>query len=300
VSSKTVTGKKVSGKTVTGKKVSGKTVKRCDCGADRAPGRSRCYPCYGSERKAARAAERPVSEDRVLFLDIETSPLVVEAWGLWDQNIGIHQVREPGRMICVAAKWESGGIWFGAEWLDRELMLGVIHGMLDQADTVVTYYGSRFDIPHLNRAFLAAGMPPPAPYKQVDLKQVVRRKFKFPSTKLAYVAQELGLSGKADSGGYGTWKGCLAGDLKAQAAMQKYNRQDVRVLQELYDRMLPWLPGPSLVTDGCPRCGGSDLDRAGDYRTAVSVYPRYRCLTCKTFSRGTRRVASGSRVAVEA
>ena len=44
-------------------------------------------------------------DPKVLVIDIETSPNVVYAWGLWDQNIGISQVIEPSRVLCFAAKW---------------------------------------------------------------------------------------------------------------------------------------------------------------------------------------------------
>ena len=42
-----------------------------------------------------------------LILDIETAPHRVYAWGLWDQNIYIDQIEEPGYTLCWAAKWHG-------------------------------------------------------------------------------------------------------------------------------------------------------------------------------------------------
>ncbi len=81
----------------------------------------------------------------------------------------------------------------------KQKMLDSVHKLLDEADAIVHYNGSRFDIPILHKEFLLAGMPPPAPAKQIDLLQVARRQFRFVSNKLDYVSQALGLGSKTDS-----------------------------------------------------------------------------------------------------
>jgi hypothetical protein len=44
---------------------------------------------------------------RVLYLDIETSPITAQVWGLWQQNVGINQIVQPGRIIGVGYKWRG-------------------------------------------------------------------------------------------------------------------------------------------------------------------------------------------------
>jgi len=45
------------------------------------------------------------SEAKILFLDIESAPSRVYTWGLFNQNIALNQIEEPGYTLCWAAKW---------------------------------------------------------------------------------------------------------------------------------------------------------------------------------------------------
>lgn len=175
-------------------------------------------------------------------------------------------------------------------------MLDAAHSMLSEADVVVGYNSKRFDMLHLNREFVLAGMQPPAPYQQVDLLAVVRRQFKFPSNKLDYVAQALNLGGKTSHTGFQLWVDCMADDPKAWALMKKYNKQDVVITEALYDKLLPWIPGhPSHGTfnglnNMCPNCGSLKLQSRGKAYTAASTYQRYACKDCGKWSRGSSRL----------
>jgi hypothetical protein len=264
-----------------------------DCSADRAPGRSRCYPCYGAKRRAKGAA--PQSGMKVLYLDIETTPMINYNWGIWQQNVGLSQIIQPQRTMCLSAKWEGGVNQFYAEWSGgHQHMIEEAHDLLDQADVVVHFYGSKFDIPHLNTEFLLAGMSPPSPFKQVDLKLAVSKRFQFPSNKLQYVSTVLGYEGK-DKMEFEDWIGCMNGNAKAQKKMEKYNRIDVDLLQDLYGRMLPWIPGlPNRNLyeggTGCPACKGSQVERDGFYYTALSKYAKYVCVDCGYWTRDAKRI----------
>src|SRR5258705_7792106 len=176
-----------------------KTCKECDRVS--APGRSRCFSCYGRKRRADSKKIVPKAPDgkmRVLMIDIETTPDKSYHWGRFNQNIGINQTIEEGAMVCFAAKWYGQDeIEFYSEWQDG--LEGMVHEawrLLDEADVVVHFYGSQFDIPHINTSCLRLGFPPPSPFKQIDLKLVVGRKFKFSSNKLEFVSRVLGLEGK--------------------------------------------------------------------------------------------------------
>ena len=84
-------------------------------------------------------------------------------------------------------------------------MLEGIHSLLDEADAVCHYNGTKFDMPTLNKEFLVHRMTPPPPMKQIDLLRVVKSQFRFPSNKLDYVAQRLGLGKKKDHEGHTLW-----------------------------------------------------------------------------------------------
>src|SRR5690606_40576567 len=134
----------------------------------------------------------------------------------------------------------------------------------------------RFDLPRLNTEFVMMGLTPPAPYRSIDLLKVVRQNFQFTSNKLAYVSEQLGLTGKVKHEGHELWIKCMAGDPKAWAKMKKYNVQDVRLLEELYEKPKPWIkahPNWGLYSDTqdtvCPTCGSADLAGRGVRGTAT-------------------------------
>lgn len=238
---------------------------------------------------------------RILSLDIETSPIIAHAWGLFKQTIAVKQIIERPRTMCFAAKWygeSKRNIHFYSEFKHGpEVMFHAAHRFLSEADIVLHYNGDRFDLPRLNTEFILAGHAPPAPYKSIDLLKVVRKNFNFTSNKLVYVTEQLGLSGKMPNSGHELWIKCLAGDPKAWAEMKRYNIQDVRVLEELYEKVRPWInnhPHHGLYTgepDVCPNCGAEEgnLERRGFALTGVGRFQRYRCKGCGAWSRSNRR-----------
>ena len=132
---------------------------------------------------------------KILLLDIEMAPNVAHVWGIWDQNIGLNQLRESSYVMCYAAKWlgDKKMVFDSVKKSTPKKMLEGIHKLLDEADAVIHYNGRRFDIPSLNKEFLLHGMFPPAPFKEIDLLTVAKSRFRFVSNKLDYVAQSLGL-----------------------------------------------------------------------------------------------------------
>ena len=231
---------------------------------------------------------------KILLLDIETAPNRVYAWGLWDQNIYIDQIEEPGYTMCWAAKWlgDKEVIFSSRQETTMEKMVKKIWDLIDEADAVIHYNGTKFDMPTLNKEFITYGLSKPAPYKQIDLLRTARSQFRFPSNKLDYVTQYLGLEGKLEHKGMSLWRDCMAGKDAAWKIMKKYNIQDVKILEDLYRRLLPWIPNHPNVnlydestTPRCPKCGGKHLQKRGFAYTPTMVYQRYQCQTCKSWSR---------------
>lgn len=234
-----------------------------------------------------------MSGPRILYLDIETAPHRVYAWGLWDQNIGLNQIEEPGYTLCWAAKWlGEKKVMFSSIRDGEKKMLRRIHALLEEADAVVHYYGKKFDIPTLNQEFLAHGMKPPAPFIEIDLIETVRKRFRFASNKLDYVVQRLGLGAKVQHKGMDLWRDCMAGDDAAWKVMKRYNIRDVNLLEPLYEYLKPWLvshPNMALFTEAtvrvCTTCGSKHLQRRGKARKLTQVYWRYQCVDCGSWMR---------------
>lgn len=231
---------------------------------------------------------------KLLLLDIETAPLIVYCWGLFDQNISHEHIVQDGRTLCYAAKWyESQEVIFDAEWKSGHAkMIDGAHKLLSEADAVIHYNGQSFDIPTLNAEFLFHGLKPPAPYKQIDLYRVVRSELRVPSKKLDYIAKRLGRSGKVQTRGMEMWKGCLNGDAQSQDEMERYNRGDIHELEAIYESLRPWVrnhPNHGLYDEPglpvCPKCGSGHLQRRGYAYTPLNKFARYRCNKCGAWSR---------------
>lgn len=246
-----------------------------------------------------KAIEPPKSGPKILTIDIETSFHKAAVWALWDQNVSLAQLREASQVICWAAKFIGHkGVEFRSDHHDgHERSIARIHDLLDQADIVVHYNGKAFDVKHLNREFLLAGLQPPSPYKQVDLLTEVRRNFKFASNKLNYVAQQLGIGKKTEHSGQELWNKCIYdNDKKAWNTMREYNIQDIQLNEDLYYALLPWLKHPNVALysdsadDVCPTCGCRDLIRRGFALTNAGKYQRFKCRKCGSWSRGKKRV----------
>jgi hypothetical protein len=229
-----------------------------------------------------------------LLLDIETAPNLVHVWGLYQQNVAINQIQASGYVLCWAAKWigDDEVIFDSVHQSKPKKMLKGIHKLLDEADAVITYNGVKFDLPTLNKEFVLHGLNPPAPYKQIDLLRTTRGQFRFTSNKLDYVAQALGLGQKTKHTGHSLWTDCMKGDDDAWKLMEQYNKQDVVLLEKVYERLMPWIKGhpnhgvhdePGLPV--CPNCGHHHLQRRGFARTVANIYARYQCMKCGTWSR---------------
>lgn len=234
---------------------------------------------------------------KVLTLDIETSPNLAHVWGLWQQNVGLPQLLESGDVMCFAAKWygQRNTLFYSTRVDGKQGMAEAAYDLLNEADALVSWNGTRFDITHLNRLCLEAGLGEPSPYVNLDLIKTVKSKFRFPSNKLDYVAQRLGVGAKLSHTGHKLWLDCLAGDDKAWRLMEKYNRQDVAVTEKLYTKLKPWIknhPNPALYegSTGCTNCGSTKLTKQGFARTAVSVYQQYRCNACGKWMRGKKAI----------
>lgn len=235
-----------------------------------------------------------MSDIKILEIDIETAPNTAHVWGLFNQNIGINQIQQTGRVMCWAAKWYGRkGVEFMSEYHDcPDSMIDRAHGLLDEADAVMSYNGKRFDMPTLNREFLKRGMTPPSPYHHIDLLEVMRSSFKFSSNKLDHVLQELGLGSKVKHEGHELWTKCMAGDPKAWAHMKKYNIGDVTKMEKLYELLRPWIkthPNHAMWSEDerpvCTNCGSRHLQARGKQRTRTQLYTRYHCQSCGTWMR---------------
>ncbi len=236
---------------------------------------------------------------KILFLDLETSPNLAYVWSLWNQNVGITQMVASTEVICFGARWAgSKKVIFKSVHHDgKKAMLDELHSLMEEADVLVGWNSQAFDSKHIKREFIENGYLPPSPYKELDLMRVVKSQFKFPSNKLDYVSQKLGVGAKVKHSGFQLWVDCMAGDKKAWKEMKEYQIQDVNLLIDLYEILKPWIkshPNVSLSDGdgaGCTNCGSNNLERRGITRNATASYQRYQCRDCGKWLRGKSAIS---------
>jgi DNA polymerase elongation subunit (family B) len=235
---------------------------------------------------------------RLLLLDIETAPHLAAVWGLWGENIPIDRLMKPGYTLCWSAKWHGDKeIMFESVMTGKSRMVKRIHKLMDEADAVCHYNGKKFDVPTLQKEMVLMDLSPPSPSKQIDLYEVAKRKFRFASNKLDFVAPQLGLGCKEKHKGMELWFGCMNRNKQDWLEMERYNKQDVLLLEKVYDRLLPWIDGhPNRsVMDGslcCTKCGSENNQARGYSITQAGRYPRFQCTDCGSWFRGAKRTRS--------
>lgn len=236
---------------------------------------------------------------KILHVDIETAPKKAYVWGLWKQNIAPSQIISDWYMLSWRAKWHHSDVLYGDVLTPKEAMseddssiMAELWDMLDEADVIVGHNVDRFDAPSINTRFLINNLPPPSPYRSVDTLKVAKQKFKFSSNRLDYLGEFLGLGRKIETGGMQLWIDCLNGSEEALQKMFEYNGGDVILLQDVYTKLLPYIPhhpnhNISIHSDkhSCTRCGSEDVHKRGYYTTNLSKFQRYKCNGCGAWSR---------------
>lgn len=240
-----------------------------------------------------------VEGPRILFIDIETSPIMAAVWSLWQNGVGLNQVHGEWYIMSVAWKWlHDNAVGFESTrntGEDDTELLRTIWELLDEADIVIAHNGRKFDMKKINARFLLAEFPPPSPYKVVDTLEFAKRHFAFTSNKLDWLSTNLTDAPKDhhdEFPGYMLWKECLAGNPRAWDCMEKYNRQDVVSLEKVYLKLRAWAEGHVNVAAyfedekiRCPKCGSTHIEKVGLTHTQTGQYYRYQCNSCKGFSR---------------
>lgn len=237
-----------------------------------------------------------VQKPKILCVDIETAPAIAAVWQKW-QTDTVWTVSD-WYMLSWSVKWVDGkqvtkalcdykGYVPGSE--DDKALVTELWELLDNCDVAVAHNGNSFDFPKCRARFLKHGLPPPAPFIQVDTCRLAKSTFGFFSNKLDDIGKYLGLGQKVQTGGYRLWQDCMAGDKKAWGRMKKYNAMDTSLLEAVYLKLRPWTRQPNMGVltgqeDVCPKCGGTELVRRGFAISSVGRAVRYRCKGCGGYS----------------
>jgi DNA polymerase III epsilon subunit-like protein len=235
---------------------------------------------------------------RILFIDIETKLIDLRAFGIRDQHIGINQIvniKQSAQGIhCIGMKW--GGqrkVTVLSEWEHgyREMIIGA-RNALDEADAVIGFNHENFDMKKMRGQFALLGIDYPKPPTNIDIYKTVRQ-MGFPSSKLDYIAQAFGIGRKVKHPGFQMWNDALDGCSKAQKKMAAYCAGDVRLTEDVYDRLRPYIETHPYLGKAsgysCNRCGSKNLTAQGERRSRHFRIQSLKCADCGGWRQGLRK-----------
>src|SRR5690625_7940376 len=130
-------------------------------------------------------------------------------------------------------------------------MIRTAFALYDEADFVVGYNQVRFDNKHFMSDWAVYEMGMPSSWFDIDLLSVPRKGLGFEVKSLDEVTTRLGLQSKVDKYDPKVAKAAVAGDVKAQGKVARYNPGDVQSTDAQHERLahLPNTPTATLYQD---------------------------------------------------
>ena len=235
---------------------------------------------------------------RILLFDLETAPLLAHVWRPDDAYIPNERMLHDSFILCWGAKWRHQktvmtGVLTPKEAVaqDDSRIVQELADLIREADIIVAHNADRFDVPMFNNRLLLLGQEPIGPVKTLDTLTLARRNFRLSHNNLDYLGRVLGLGTKIKTD-FALWRRCYLGEASALERMRVYNRRDVILLGEVFERLLPYVRNlPRLVEAShagemaCPSCGKSKLIKRGVYRSSVSTFQKMQCVFCGRYPR---------------
>jgi hypothetical protein len=220
-----------------------------------------------------------------LFYDIETSPNIGFFWSAsWKANIPHENIIQERAIICISYKWEGQDAVHTVTWdkgCDKQLITDFM-AIAETADELVAHNGDNFDEKWIRTRCLVHGISCPPKLNSFDTLKKARTHFRFNSNRLDYLGQLFFDHGK-ESIGWADWVAIvLRNDTDALNRMVTYCERDVRLLEDVFHRMQPYVNSNTHagVATGhgrysCPACGSEHVKHNGIRYTAAGM-PRYR------------------------
>lgn len=238
---------------------------------------------------------------KILILDIETSPMLLWGYGMYDQNFSVDQIYEDWYLLSWAAKWlgtPPEQVMYAdikETPKDDSGIASQIWQLIDEADIIVGQNSVRFDEKKLNARFGLLDMPLPASYRSIDTMQIVRNKMALSSTKLVYTSDRFcKWYKKYDHGkypGFSLFKECMKMENgkyvneEAWLELQHYNKYDVLATEEYFLKIWRYQNKINInafyedFTNRCI-CGSVTFKEHGYVYTNSAKYQRLICTRC--------------------
>ena len=248
-----------------------------------------------------------MSKIKRLFFDIETSPNIGMFWTSgYKLNIGHENIIKERAIICICYKWAGEDKIYSLHWDNEQndkLLLEKFIKVANEADELIGHNGDRFDLPWIRTRCLYHRIPVFPVYTTLDTLKFARSKFKFNSNRLDYIAKFLGIGQKSHTE-YDLWKKIvLYKDREALEYMIDYCKNDVNILELVYNELATYLPAKThhgVLNGGekysCPECGSENMVFSKKRMTALGT-PRIQtqCKDCGKYHTISERLYNSSK-----
>ncbi len=240
---------------------------------------------------------------KIILWDIETLPDLDEAMKVFSglgAYPGLTLKATINSIICVG--WKEYGkkkvhcinAWDFKNWKknvnDDYEVVKAAFDVLKDADVVVTHNGKSFDWKFLQTRLVHHGFKPLPKIIHIDTKNEAKRNLFSFNNRLNTLAKFFTDSTKKQHTGWDLWVEVRKRSPKAMKTMEAYCKQDVRVLEKMFDVLKPFvtsLPHTHLFTyktPACPVCGSLKLHKRGERVSKTYRRQRYQCQKCGTWS----------------
>lgn len=214
---------------------------------------------------------------RVIAFDIEASSLNASFGHLL--CFGYQDIRTKHAKVLRIDQYPAATM---DEPIDYHLVKA-IHGMMEQDDIFVSWYGTGYDWPFLKTRIMLAGLSPMPPLKHVDLYYTCRANLKLHSNRLQGASETLGCPLSKTPVRADIWLKAQRGDLPSLAYVAKHCKLDVEILTWVYHKLSPYVrQHPHVSTrEACRGCGGATWQSRGITTTVGGVKKRrIQCQGC--------------------
>lgn len=212
------------------------------------------FPGYTRRELREMKSKIPINKVKILSWDVETSQMITKVWQLkGNEYIEPTRIIEDWFIICWSAKGLNGRMYHErltsveAKKGDDERIVRSLWKLLNDQDFLIAHNGDAFDQKKAATRFLKYGLPMPDYFKTIDTLKIARSNFRISSNKLDYVCKFIGLKGKVNTGGVGLWDDCELGNEKALRKMSRYCDNDVKILERLFLKLMPYIKNFPLI-----------------------------------------------------
>lgn len=231
---------------------------------------------------------------KILFYDIETTPLLAYIWKPGKQFVGhkqLHRDRSMYNIICITYCWNDGKPAKAFVWdyktQDCTKAIEKFDALARKADVVIGKNSDRFDVKHINTQRLFNGIAPFPEWadSRDDLEKQMRKHFALPSQALDYVSNQLKLGGKIKME-LQDWIDIV--EQRGKAGRDAFKKMVQYGLKDIEDTRTIWnyveshiAPKFNAATNAdalvCTVCGSGDISSSGSKISGKSRYKYYFC-----------------------